>query len=351
MTSGPEVRPRGRTSLPQGAPVGPSGPNLRSRIAGQERGWEFIALLACVLMFAIIAVLVWFVLRESWPAFQENGLGFFTTARIRLDDQLGLAFTGVNGHPYTQLNALAGIVGTILTTAGALLIGVPFAIGSALFIAVLAPAKVRGIVEPVVRLLAGVPSVIFGLLGLLLLAPFLEHHVLNPDTIEAYGAAGLPLTGTSLLCGILILAVMVIPIMVAIFVDALDNVPLAWREGSLALGTDSWRAAIRISIPWIRPALVAGTILAAGRAIGEAIALAMVAGSVAWIPNIKDGWVFLMEPVHPLAALIVNNSEGLPVQPLTTDLFAFGAVLLVSSLLFSLTARVALLPGRNLRRG
>ena len=75
----------------------------------------------------------------------------------------------------------------------------------------------------------------------------------------------------------------------------------------------------RDAIPSIRPALVAGTVLAAGRAIGEAIALAMVAGSVAWIPNIKDGWVFLMEPVHPLAALIVNNSEGLPVQPLTTD--------------------------------
>ena len=114
---------------------------------------------------------------------------------------------------------------------------------------------------------------------------------------------------------------------------------------------DRTPAAIRISLPWIRPALVAGTILAAGRAIGEAIALAMVAGSVAWIPNIKDGFVFFMEPVHPLAALIVNNSEGLPVQPLTTDLFALGSLLLISGLLFSLEARAALLPGRRLRRG
>jgi ABC-type phosphate transport system permease subunit len=76
----------------------------------------------------------------------------------------------------------------------------------------------------------------------------------------------------------------------------------------------------------------------------------MVSGSVSWIPNIKDGWVFLMEPVHPIAAVIVDNAEGLPTQPLAHDLFALGTLLLVSSLVFSLAARVALLPGRRLRR-
>ncbi len=153
-------------------------------------------------MFAIIAVLVWFVLRESWPRVPRERLRFFTTARIRFDDQLGLAFTGINGHRYTQLNALAGIVGTVLTTAGALLIGVPFAIGSAPDSS--RSSRRRGSGASSSRScasLAGVPSAHLRLLGLLLLALFLEHHVLNPDTIEAYGAAGLPLTGTSLLCG------------------------------------------------------------------------------------------------------------------------------------------------------
>lgn len=324
---------------------------VRSRIAAQERGWEAIALVGCLVMFAIIGVIVWFVMRSAWPALHANGLGFFTGSSVRLDDQLGRAFSGYHGRDYQHLNALAGIVGTVLTTAGALTLGVPFSIMCALFIAVTAPRRVRSVLEPVVRLLAGVPSVIFGLIGLLILAPFLERTFLNRSTINAYGLANLPLTGASLLAGILVLTVMIVPLMIAVFVDALDNVPLPWREGSMALGTDEWRAAIRISLPWIRPALVAGTILAAGRAIGEAIALAMVAGSVAWIPNLKDGLIFFMEPVHPLAALIVNNSEGLPVQPLTTDLFALGALLLLASLLFSLSARIALLPGRRLRRG
>ena len=215
----------------------------------------------------------------------------------------------------------------------------------------LAPARVRGILEPIVRLLAGVPSVIYGLFGLFLLAPLLERAFLHPSTIEAYGEAGLTLSGTSLLCALLIVAVTISPIMIAVFVDALDNVPRAWREGSIALGTDGWRAAVRISLPWIRPSLVAGAILGGGRALGEAIVPAMVAGSVAWIPNIKDGVTSLMEPVHPLAAIIIDNTEGMPLQPLTRDLFALGAIILVANLALSLAARLALLPGREGRRG
>lgn len=301
------------------------------------------ALLVLVILFFV------YTLREAWPAFRVNGLGFFGYDRGNpLDDQLFRSNPSAAAMPSPKLNAWAGIVATLLCTGGALVVGLPFSLLCAVFIAVVAPPPIVRVMEPVVRLLAGVPSVIFGLVGLLLVAPFLDAHLLSDRTKDLYAPA-VPLSGTSLLAGILVLTLMIAPIMIAVFVDALRAVPNAWKEGSLALGVDDWRTTVRVSIPFITPAIVAGTVLAAGRAIGEAIALSLVTGSLAWIPNPLDGFTALLEPVHPLGALIVDNSEGIPSNPLTTNLFAFASILLVSAVAFSLIARVALLPGRRMR--
>jgi phosphate transport system permease protein len=134
----------------------------------------------------------------------------------------------------------------------------------------------------------------------------------------------------------LILTLMILPIMVAISANAMAAVPLSWREGSLALGVNRWRTIWRVSLRTARPAIVAATILATARALGEAVMLAMVSGGRGFAPNLLDGITALFEPVRPLAATIFENSEGLTIPALAHTVYAIGAVLLVSATLLSL---------------
>ena len=136
--------------------------------------------------------------------------------------------------------------------------------------------------------MAAVPSVVWGLFGLLVLAPFIERVLISDDLRTQY-APVVPLRGESILLGILVLTAMTVPFQIAIFTDALRAVPVAWREGGRALGLDAWRATVKISLPVIRPAIATGVVLATGRAIGEAIALSMTTGAVASVPNPLDG--------------------------------------------------------------
>jgi ABC-type phosphate transport system permease subunit len=132
-----------------------------------------------------------------------------------------------------------------------------------------------------------------------------------------------------------ILAVMIVPIMIAIIGDALRTVPRSWLEGSAALGVNRWRTMWQIGVRTARPAIAAAVVLATARALGEAIMLAMVSGSFIFSPNPLDGLNFLLEPIQPLAATIVVNSEGFTAKPFGQTLYAFASVLLVSSALLS----------------
>ena len=155
------------------------------------------------------------------------------------------------------------------------------------------------------------------------------------------------LDGASLGVGILILTVMIVPIMIAIVVDALRAVPRSWTEGAAALGVNRWRVIWTISVRTARPAIVAAAVLATARALGEAIMLSMVAGSASFAPNPIDGITFLFEPTRPLASALVENVEGLSVVPFGQTLFAFAAVLLVSSMFLSLAGFAAKQPMRK----
>ena len=144
-----------------------------------------------------------------------------------------------------------------------------------------------------------------------------------------------------------ILAVMIVPIMIAIIVDALRAVPKAWTEGAAALGVNRWRVMWTIGLRTARPAIIAAVILASARALGEAIMLAMVSGSIGFIPNPADGLTFFLEPVRPLAAAIVDNAEGLSVVPFGQTIYAFAFVLLVSSMILSIGGWLAKRPMRR----
>ncbi len=128
---------------------------------------------------------------------------------------------------------------------------------------------------------------------------------------------------------------MITPIMIAITVDGLRSVPAAWTEGALALGVNRWRAMWTVTVRAARPAIVAAAVLATARALGEAIMLSMVTGGIGFAPNPLDGAIFFLEPARPLAASIVANAEGLTVKPFGETLYAFAAILLVSSAFLS----------------
>ena len=143
------------------------------------------------------------------------------------------------------------------------------------------------------------------------------------------------LTGYSLLAAMLILTLMIAPHMTSIFSDGLRAVRKGWLEGSLALGSNRWRTFWKIAVRTARPAIVAGTVLATARALGEAVMLAMVSGSVSFAPNPFDGAIFFYEPSRPLAPTIITNTDGLSSPPAKATLFAIASVLLFSAAMLS----------------
>jgi ABC-type phosphate transport system permease subunit len=285
----------------------------------------------------LIAGMIIFVFAKAWPSFAHNGLAWFGTGG-GVDQQLTDIFNSpANPHAYEYtLHAWPLIYATFLITFAAVLIGGAVALLSATFIVEFAPNGLRRILEPVVRLLAAVPSVVYGLIGILVLVPFVGNHVITDGQKESVQYV-IQLDGSSIAVGILILTVMITPIMIAIVVDALRAVPQSWTEGAAALGVNRARAIWTVSLRAARPAIVAAAVLASARALGEAIMLSMVTGSVGFAPNPLDGFTFLLEPARPLAATIVDNAEGLSVKPFGQTLYAFAAVLLFSSAMLSFT--------------
>jgi phosphate ABC transporter permease protein PstC len=293
------------------------------------------ALVCAVLLF--VSLIVLFVFREAWPSFQHNGLSWFGSDGD-VDRQIQEIFTSANllRAPVYDFHAWPILWGTLLVTSGAVLTSFTCALFVAVFVVEFAPEWMRRILEPVVRLLASVPSVIFGLVGVLVVVPFIGEHVIS-DANRRSVAYVVSLSGYSLLAGIVILSVMIAPLMVAVFADGLRAVPRGWLEGSLGLGVNRWRTFWKIGVRTARPALVAGTVLATARALGEAVMLAMVTGGVAFAPNPADGLIFFVEPTRPLAATILQTSEELTSAPMRHTIFAIAAVLLFSALMLSFT--------------
>jgi ABC-type phosphate transport system permease subunit len=304
---------------------------------------RLLGALACTVL-ALIAAMVVFVFTKAWPSFAHNGLAWFGGGG-NVDRQLAAIFDSPSNpadYVYT-LHAWPMLYATALLSGIAVICGLVFALLCAVFIVEFAPAPMRRVLEPAVRLLAAVPSVVYGLIGILVLVPLVGNHVVSASMKRSV-AYVVQLDGTSLLVGAAVLTVMVTPIMIAIVVDALRAVPRGWTEGAAALGVNRWRAMWTISVRAARPAIVAAAVLATARALGEAIMLAMVAGSVGFAPNPLDGMLFFFEPARPIAATIVDNAEGLSVVPFGQTIYAFAAVLLVSSLFLSLAGWAAKRP-------
>ena len=311
-----------------------------------DRRTELLLGAAACAVLVFVAGMVVFVFANAWPSFRENGLGWFGAPPegTTVDQQIGAIFQSpARPDQYVyELGAWPLLWGTLLTTGGAVLIGTAFATFASIFIVEFAPPRAQSVLRPVVNLLAGVPSVVYGLIGILVVVPFVARFISEERKESVAGI--ISLSGESWTVGVLILTLMIVPIMIAIISEALRQVPPGWKEGAAALGVNRFRVVWTISVRTARPAIIAAAVLATARALGEAIMLAMVTGSIGFAPNPIDGVTFFLEPTRPLAATIVANNEGLTVEPFAQTLYAFAAVLLVSAMALSLGAYYAKQP-------
>ncbi len=303
----------------------------------QERRAELTLGAISLGVLAFIGLLLLTVTIEAWPSFSHNGFYKWFGPGGDPEQQLRTIISGPiePAHYLYRLRAWPIIWGTILMVGGAVAIALCFSIFAAVFIAELAPAALRRVLQPVVRLLAAVPSVVYGLIGILAIAPWVEREFISEQRKHSVQEV-VQLTGANLSLATLILAVMICPIMIALIASALTTVPRSWVEGSQALGANRWRTISKVSLRAVRPAIAAATVLATGRALGEAIMLSMVGGSRAFAPNLLDGFTFFFEPAKSLAATIVDNVDNLATVPLRHTIYAMAAVLLLSCALLSL---------------
>ena len=228
------------------------------------------------------------------------------------------------------------VAGTFLVTGLTLLLACPVCLLTAVYLAEYAPRGIRGIVKPAVDLLAGIPSVIFGLYGVLFIVPLIKGY--------AARLLGINITGYSVLAGAIVLAIMVSPILISISEEVIRAVPLQLREASVALGATSWQTTKHVVLRKALPGIFAAVVLAFGRAFGETMAVLMVVGNVPQVPT------SVLDPAYPIPALIANEYGEMLSIPFYDSALLFGAlILLIVVSVFNIVARIVLvkLEGRS----
>ena len=294
-----------------------------------------------------VVAMVVFVANRAWPIFQHNGLSWLLGGGD-FETEIG-KMTVASSNPAAavyHLRAWPLIYGTLLASGIALLLGMTIALLSSIFIVELAPARVSRVVIPMVRLLASVPSVIYGLIGILVLVPFVGNHLISGGEKQSVQNV-VQLTGAGLGVTAVILTVMITPIMIALICEALASVPPSWREGAVALGLNPLRAVLAVTLRAIRPAIVAAGVLASARALGEAVMIQMVSGGKTFSPKPVDGVVFFFEPLRTLASAIVDYHDGITSPALGAAVYAFALLLLFSAFALSVTGYLVKLPLRK----
>jgi len=256
-----------------------------------------------------VGLIFFFLMREGLPTFGEVPFSnLFSTRWYPIEDYFGL---------------LPLISGSLIVTIGATAIAVPFGIGGAIYISEIAPRWMREILKPLVEVLGGLPSVVLGFLGMLVLAPFLREFLNLP-------------TGLTALAGAILLGGIAIPTVVSVAEDALDAVPKSYRDAALALGATEWQTIWRVTLPAARSGVLTGVMLGIGRAIGETMTVMMVTGNA---PVMFKGLTSLFRPARTMTATIAaemgevaNGSVHYHV------LFTIGIVLFLIALIVNITA-------------
>ncbi|QSV44504.1 phosphate ABC transporter permease subunit PstC [Geobacter benzoatilyticus] len=272
----------------------------------------------------IMAVMVLEMVKESLPAIKAFGWKFIGDSNW---DPVQDAF-----------GSLAYIWGSVISSILALVLATPLSVGTALFITEIAPKKFGGAVAALVELLAAIPSVIYGLWGILVMAPWLQQTV-QPFLIERFGFLpffqGAPY-GVSMMAGVFILMIMIVPIITSISKEVLLAVPQSQREAAIALGATRWEM-IRMSVlPYGRSGILGAVILGLGRAIGETMAVTMVIGNT---PQIS---LSLLSPAYTMPSVIANEFAETTSTLHASALMEIGLLLLAITLVINVMARLLL---------
>jgi phosphate transport system permease protein len=260
---------------------------------------------------AILFVLIifYFLLREGLPTLQEVPFSnLFSQRWYPIEDYFGL---------------LPLIGGSFIVTLGAAMIAVPIGLGTAIFVAEVAPRWAREILKPLIEVMAGIPSVVLGFIGILVLVPFLRVFLDLPTGLTAF-------TGSLLLAGLSL------PTIVSVAEDALDAVPRSYRDAALAMGATEWQTIWRVTLPAARSGVITAIMLGFGRAIGETMAVMMVTGNAAVVPS---GLSSLFAPARTMTATIAAEMGEVATGSTHYHiLFFVGIVLFLISLLVNITA-------------
>ena len=261
---------------------------------------------ACVLLISVYLIV------SGIPAIREIGL---------FDFLFGTKWASTAAEP--SYGILPFILTSVYGTAGAIVLGVPAGFMTAVWISKCAHPKIRGVIESMVDLLAGIPSVVYGLVGMMVLVPLIREVFNVPD-------------GASLLAAILVLAIMILPSIIKVSVTALDAVPKDYEDASRALGATDTETWFRVSVPAASSGIASAVVLGVGRAIGEAMAVMMVAGNVANMPSLFQSVRFLTTAV----ASEMSYSSGLQRQALfSIALVLFLFIMMINALLHRIIRR------------
>jgi phosphate transport system permease protein len=264
-------------------------------IRRQEKTIEGLLLVASLSAVSMLALIGAFILLAGVPVMLKHGIGsfIFGTRWAPTKDSFGI---------------FPMIAASFAVTLGAMVIALPLGLACAVFLAEIAPRKVADFIRPAIQLLAGIPSVVYGFVGVVFLVPLIREHLGGP--------------GLSVLAASVILGVMVLPTLIGIAEDAIEAVPLSYKQGALALGCTHSQAIRRVILPAARGGILAAAILAMGRAVGETMAVIMVIGNAVIVPH------SLLDPARTLTSNIALEM-GYASGEHQKALFATGVVLLV----------------------
>jgi phosphate transport system permease protein len=261
------------------------------------------------LMFLVGITIILFT--EGLPIFSEIGIMKFILGKHWYPTY----------HP-PEFGILPLIAASFWVTLGALMVGVPLGVGSALFLSELAGPKIRSILKPLIEILAAIPSIVYGFFGMVIIAPFLQNLFNLPTGLCAFTAS-------------LVLGIMSIPIICSLAEDALSFVPSSFREASLALGANRWQTLVKVVIPAAGSGISTAIILGMSRAVGETMTVLMVAGGAAVIPR------SFFEPVRPMTATIAAEMGEAAMGSLHYHaLFAIGLTLFLVTFFFNIIAEI-----------
>ena len=290
-----------------------AGKSLRTRRA-MEQAIHLIFLLCGIVAVGFVLCISVYLVISGLPAIREIGLTKFLFGKV---------WAPTNATTGPQFGILPFLLTSVYGTAGALRLGVPVGLRTAIFLAKAAPPRLAAVIRTAVQLLAGIPSVVYGLVGMIVLVPAIRR---------AFGLG----SGACLLAAILVLTVMVLPSIINVAETALQAVPGEYEEASLALGATETETYFRVSLPAARSGVAAAVVLGVGRAIGEAMAIIMVAGNVANMPG-------LFTSVRFLTTGIISGMSDAAVGSLYQQaLFSIGLVLFLFIMLINVLLNVCI---------